>query len=367
MQGAMKKTLIILILLLPVLLLSEDAFGQYRRKSKAAARRNKAMSSYRGQRVGAAASRLQRYHTVAFNVNAVNYFGDIAPLSRSFSTDISFTRPGFGVSHTYRLNHLTNVRTSFNWARLRGDDFESADPGEEANLPRYTRNLSFRNDIKELSAVLEMDVFPNMGGPGSRLVIAPYLFAGGAIFHHNPKGLVPETDRNGNALPEAGTWVSLHDLGTEGQNSDQYDIKPYSLIQYAIPLGIGSRFRLPGPFDAAFEIGYRVIFFDYLDDISTNYVDPGSFGTNELARTMADRALEATSASGEPRQVDLVTERYGVASRVSEIDGQPYTVVPGWGFGGDKRGGSASNDQYIITQVRLIYVIGKVRRSAKFR
>ncbi len=363
----MRKILIILLILLPALLVSEDAFGQYRRKSKAKSRRNKALSSYRGQRVGGGMSRFQRYHTASFNVSALNYFGDIAPLSRSASTDISFTRPGFGVSHTYRLNQWTNIKSSFNWGRLKGDDFEAADPTDEASLPRYTRNLSFRNDIKELSVVLEMDIFPNVGGPGSRVPIAPYLFAGGAVFHHNPKGLAPANDRNGNPLAEAGKWVSLQELGTEGQNSDQYEIEPYSLVQYAIPFGAGARFRLPGPFDAAFEIGYRLIFFDYLDDISTTYVDPGAFGTNELARAMADRSLEPISSSGQPRDVDMITERYGFSSRLSEIDGQPYPLIPGWGYDADKRGSANNNDQYIMTQIRLIYVIGKVRRSAKFR
>lgn len=362
----MRKLILIFILIVPALLISEDAFGQYRKKSKAKTRRNKAMSSYRGGRISSV-SRFAKYHSVGLNVNALNYFGDIAPLAKAASTDISFTRPGFGATWTYRLHHSVNVRGAFNYGRSKGDDFESADPTLDTSLPRYTRNLSFRNDIKELSVIFEMDFFPNKGGPASRAPIAPYLFAGGAILHHNPKGLVPANDRNGNPLPEAGKWVPLRDLGTEGQFSDQYDIKPYRKIEYAVPFGLGARFRLPGPFDAAFEIGYRLLFFDYIDDLSGRYVDPGAFGTNELARTMADRSLEQLSASGKPRGVDAIVEQYGVGPRVSAIDGQPYTVIPGWGFEGDVRGNPKNNDQYIVTQIRLMYIIGKVRRSAKFR
>lgn len=362
----MRKLILILLLIIPALLVSEDAFGQYRRKSKAKSRRNKAMSSYKGGRISSV-SRFSRYHSVGGNLNALNYFGDIAPLAKAASTDISFTRPGFGATWTYRLDKYVNVRAGFNWGRLRGDDFDSADPTLDASLPRYTRNLSFRNDIKELSVILEMDLLPNAGGPGSRMPLAPYLFAGGAIFHHNPKAIAPATDRNGNPLAEAGKWVSLMDLGTEGQHSDQYDIEPYSSFQYAIPFGAGVRMRLPGPFDAAFEIGYRLLFFDHLDDLSGNYVDPGAFGSNELARAMADRSLEPVSSAGEARIVDQIVDRYGLGSRVSTIDGQPYPIIPGWGFEGDKRGSPNNNDQYIMTQLRLMYIIGKVRRSGKFR
>ena len=364
----MRKLILILFVLIPAMLLSQDALAQYRKKSKAQRFRNKSIAGYKGGLGGGGVSRFQRYHSVGVNLNALNYFGDIAPLARAASTDISFTRPGFGVTHTYRLNQMTNVRSSFNWGRVRGDDFEAADPTVIESLPRYTRNLSFRNDIKEFSIIVEMDIFPNAGGAGSRLPLAPYLFAGGAIFHHNPKGLVPLIGNNGNPLPEAGSWVALRDLGTEGQQSDQYDNSPYALIQYAIPFGVGSRFRLPGPFDAAFEIGYRLLFFDHLDDLSGRYVDPGAFGTNELARTMADRALEEVSSSGQPRQLDLIRESYGgFGTRVSEIDGQPYRLLPGWGYDGDVRGNPDNNDQYIVTQIRLMYVIGKVRRDAKFR
>ncbi|WP_339785091.1 MAG: DUF6089 family protein [Imperialibacter sp.] len=364
----MKKFILVLIILVPALLASEDAFGQYKRRSKARLQRNKAMTSYRGGRISGGVSRFKSYHSLGVNLNASNYFGDIAPLSRAVSTDISFTRPGFGITHTYRAHKMVGIRSSFNWVRLKSDDFDSADPTLMESLPRYTRNLSFRNDVKELSVILEMDIFPNEGGAGSRLPFAPYVFAGGAAFLHNPKGLAPELGNDGNPLAEAGKWVSLRDLGTEGQNSDQYDIKPYKTLSYAIPFGIGSRFRLPGPFDAAFEIGYRLLFFDYIDDLSGRYVDPGAFGTNELARTMADRSREATSASGQPRQLTLVTEAYGgTSTKVSQIDGQPYPTIAGWGFEDDIRGNPNNNDQYIVTQIRLMYVFGKVRRSAKFR
>lgn len=364
----MRKLVLICLLIIPALLASEDVYGQYKRKSKASKYRNKAISGYRGGLGGGGISRFQRYHSVGVNVNAFNYFGDIAPLARAASTDISFTRPGFGVTHTYRLNQWTNVRSTFNWGRLKADDFEAADPGDQASLPRYTRNLSFRNDIKELAIIVEMDIFPNSGGAGSRLPFAPYLFAGGAVFHHNPKALAPEIGADGNPLPEGGQWVSLRPLGTEGQHSDQYDVKPYGAFSYAIPFGIGSRFRLPGPFDAAFEIGYRLLFTDYIDDLSGRYVDPGAFGTNELARTLADRSLEASSSAGGERQLDLIFGAYGnPGNRVSEIDGQPYRAIAGWGFGGDIRGNPDNNDQYIMTQIRLMYVIGKARRSAKFR
>ena len=71
----------------------------------------------------------------------------------------------------------------------------------------------------------------------------------------------PATDLAGNPMPNAGEWVDLQPLGTEGQHSDQqegdanYGTKPYKRLQIAIPGGIGARFRLNEVFDISAEIG----------------------------------------------------------------------------------------------------------------
>jgi hypothetical protein len=71
---------------------------------------------------------------------------------------------------------------------LKGDDFDSADPYGDKSKFRYVRNLSFRNDIKELAFVAVWDIFGNHGTFLNRVPVTPYAFAGLGVFHHNPKG-----------------------------------------------------------------------------------------------------------------------------------------------------------------------------------
>ena len=97
---------------------------------------------------------------------------------------------------------------------------QSADQADTSNgIYRYQRNLSFRNRIKELSVVASFDLFQNSGMYINRVKWTPYGFLGVAALLHNPQALAPATDLNGNPLAEAGKWVDLQPLGTEGQYS----------------------------------------------------------------------------------------------------------------------------------------------------
>ena len=94
----------------------------------------------------------KKYTTVGVSLNALNYFGDLAPTDHILSTNMSLTRLGFGLFGMRRMGPRFSTRVSFNWGRLKGDDYKSAEPAGELSRFRYVRNLQFRNDIKELSA-----------------------------------------------------------------------------------------------------------------------------------------------------------------------------------------------------------------------
>ena len=349
----------------------EAAFGQKRRYNN---RYGKNLSTFKGQKLVFPKSK--RYNSFGFSVNAFNYFGDLAPLSKRVSTDISFTRPGFGLIWNHRYGPRYVVRTSLTWGRLKADDF-SSDPTDPNSIHRYTRNLTFRNDIKELSGQAVLDLFENNGTSFARVKWTPYIFGGIAFIHHNPKGLVPELDRNGSPLENAGKWVSLEPLGTEGQKSDlaPEGVKAYKKFQIAIPVGIGARFRLPNNFDLAFEVGYRHLFTDYLDDVSQGYVDLGILDS-ELARAMSDRSMEPTAiVAGQARDFTLISNTISTITYVSEGDGQSYTVFNGFGQRrdgegvdpGNIRGNKMNNDIYFVTSIQLTYILGGKFGRAKFR
>lgn len=359
----MKLNAVLSFLLLMLFLgASLKADAQRNSKYKKRIKSNKTISSYRGGIVG---GRFVPYQFASFNVNALNYFGDLAPVNRAASTDVSFTRPGFGVNVGSKFTPYLAVRAGFNYGRIKGDDV-SSDPGDEKAYPRYLRNLSFRNDIKEFHMGFEIYFIPNYGGPQRRLPINAYLFIGGAVFHQEPKGLVPELDYTTGGTepaPRAGEWVSLRKLGTEGQFLDDSDVKPYSPIQVSIPMAVGITLRLPGPLTAGVEFGYRYLFTDYIDDVSGSYVGLDRFD-DPLARIMSDRSAEPVAywANIERINVNLSSKQLS--------DGVTYTAAGDIGGGladGAIRGNPKSKDMIFMTSLKLTYIIANVKKRARFR
>ncbi|MEQ9008134.1 MAG: hypothetical protein RLP12_09640, partial [Ekhidna sp.] len=179
------KSLLVIILSIAMLGLADNAEAQRKNKYKARKKTNKKVSHYKGGVRGY--GRFEPYIFVGANVNAGNYFGDLAPVNKAASTDVSFTRPGFGLYGGYKFHHSIAVTAGLNWVRVFGDDF-ATDPGSEDGFPRYARNLSFRNDIKEFRFAMQIFLIPNYGGPNQRLPLNAYLSLGAAVFHHQPKG-----------------------------------------------------------------------------------------------------------------------------------------------------------------------------------
>lgn len=304
----------------------------------------------------------KKYTSLGISVNALNYFGDLAPTDELLSTNLSLTRVGFGLFVSRRLGPRFTTRISINWGRVKGDDFESADPDGELARYRYVRNLQFRNDIKEFSVVGIFDLVENLGTYRSRKGTVPYIFAGVAAFHHNPKALVPEVDvNNGNAsFPNAGEWIDLAPFRTEGVS--------YKKVQFAIPFGMGLRFKLEERWNLAFEVGFRQLFFDYIDDVSNDFVDLGSL-SSDLARALSDRSREVTAVdSGITRETGLIPNR--MESYISPFDGNTYTTIAGYGRDAKDniRGNNSDNDIYVMTGFHISYILPNSRfKRAKFR
>ena len=64
-------------------------------------------------------------------------------------------------------------------------------------------------------------------------------------------------------------------MHTEGQGFPQYpDRKDYKLTQMEVPMGFGFKFYVKENMFIGLEILHRKLFTDYVDDVSTNYIDP---------------------------------------------------------------------------------------------
>jgi hypothetical protein len=337
---------------------TEEAEAQLNRKS--IQKNNRRMASYKGQRYG---FKNKAYSAFGISVNALNYYGDLSPTPQRASTDISYTKPGIGLSFMHRFGPRYTFLGQLMYGTLKGADSESADFGDVENGKyRYQRNLSFRNRISELSAVAYFDLFDNTATYLSRANWTPYVFIGLAGFLHNPQAQVPATDLKGGALPDAGEWVDLRPLGTEGQNATlqptdaNYGIKPYSKIQVAIPIGLGARFKLNDVLDLWAEVGFRYTFTDYLDDVSRNYVDLGVLD-GPLAKAMSYRSNELPVSELPP--LKTYTARDGVV----------YQTIPGYGqeSPSNMRGSKDDKDIYMVTSLRITYILGATLHRAKYR
>lgn len=352
----MKKIVWLLIAFVLIAAFEHDAYAQMSRKS--IKRNNKRIGNFKGRKSHFDKNKV--YNAIGISLNAFNYYGDLSPGSGVMSTDIGLTKPAIGISFVHRFGPRYQLVGSFMYGGIRGSDNTSADKGDENNgIYRYNRNLSFRNRIKELSAIGQVDLFENQSTYISRVKWTPFVYVGVAVFHHNPQAQAPEFDAAGNPTGKKGEWVDLQPLGTEGQNADLLDsdvnhgLEPYKRIQFAIPFGIGGRFRLNEVMDLSVEFGFRYTFTDYLDDVSGNYVDLDVFGDDHLARAMSYRSNE------------VATPNHTYTGR----NGGVYNVLNGYGEENPDniRGNSSNKDIYMVTTFRLTYILGKTFHRAKFR
>ncbi len=308
------------------------------------------------------------YQTIGIQAGIMNYFGDLNPLAQYVTTDISATRPGLGITYSRRFGARTTARFGVMWGRLFANDFEAADPADERHRYRYGRNAHFRNDIYEISGMLEYDLIPSLGrnkyyAPSNRAAFSPYLLLGFSAFYHNPRAKTP-LDWAG---PEgAGQWVNLRPLRTEGQGltrqaptnyvlageQDSAYEKQYSNFQFAIPFGVGVRFKVTPRTHLAVETVFRYTFTDYIDDVGGNYANPLDL-ESDLARAMANRTREINDIfSGEARDLEAVPN-------VVVLDDAGRPTLSGYGRDGDKRGESGNNDVFMFTGVHLTYIFGR--------
>ncbi len=294
------------------------------------------------------------YWSVGFQLNAMNYFGDLNPQTDFASTEISLTRPGFGLQAEYKFHPNFRIRFGAIAGRLQGDDFVSANPDNPNTIYRYARNLHFRNDILEVSSIFIFDLLSNKERFYNERSFVPYLFGGVGVFYHNPKAKVPLA-----SAIQPGEWVSLQPLGTEGQGRAGFRNK-YSKVQVSFPVGIGFRIHVSPRVNLSIESGMRITMTDYLDDVSGEYAGYEILG-DDLARIMSDRSGELNAALGsETRNSTALDTQFGPVTTTNTSDGNTYTHYNGYGDAGEIRGKS-SHDFFFMSGFSFNYIISVKR------
>ena len=252
---------------------------------------------------------------------AANYLGELGGKGgtrRDFVADMKVKETSFtgGAFVRYKFSSLFSAQVAFNSVQIDGEDAASTNPG------RVGRNLSFRDDIQELSFTAQfyfLDI-PDLGHTYRyKNNFKMYVFSGVAPFYFNPKAYYE------------GSWVALRPLETEGVN--------YGKINLAIPAGVGFLFTINKQQRIGWEFNWRTTFTDYLDDVSGHYVDPKT--QSALAAALANRRGELGNTDGVPGVLPAA-DNYGWDEKTQT---------------GHKRGDPSHKDSYMTSSIYYSYVL----------
>ncbi len=273
---------------------------------------------------------------VGMNVGPSFFLGDLGGhrgKGTRFVKDLNLplTELMAGVFATCYPNKWLGIRVAAQYGKISGEDNIITTKGND-ELYRKQRNLDFRSNIAE--AYIAAEIFPFMllykDEPDFAPRMLPYAVVGAGYMHFNPQGSL--TDANGNK-----TWYDLRPLHTEGEGFPEYPKrKMYSLSQINIPLGIGVKYYISNRVNVSFEILTRKSFTDYIDDVSTTYIDPNLF----------DKYLSPADAR--------------IARQIS--DKVNAIVNPGLtrNSPGTQRGNPHQNDTYFTTFIKFAVRLGPI-------
>ncbi len=209
------------------------------------------------------------------------------------------TKPAGSVYVAMGYQNVFAARIEATVGAIKGYDSILESVKKSNAVGRYNRNLNFRSRISEITLTGEFHpilFFANYNEDQFPPNLSPYLIAGIGVYHFNPQAYYK------------GNWIDLQPLHTEGQGFAEYPArKNYTLTQVNFPFGIGFRYELTRFLNVRFEGIFRKLTTDYLDDVSTRYIQPELFAkylrgtnlTNALIlnnRGRADALPEATTA-----------------------------------------------------------------------
>ena len=259
-------------------------------------------------------------------MNCLTDLGGKKGIGKRFVKDLNFgnTQLSGGIFFSAIFKNAVALRVEGTFGQVKAYD-SVLNKVKASTFGRYERNLSFRSNITEIMAVAEFHplyIFKKYGENDELPRYSPYIVGGIGFFSFNPQAKL------------LNRWVDLQPLSTEGQGFAEYPKrKPYSLHQVSIPVGLGVKYELSPMLNLRAECVYRILNTDYLDDVSTTYVDPNVF-SNYFTGTKLTNAL-------------LLNDRQ------YELDPTHITVD------GDQRGNPKNNDAYFTFNLKISLIFGR--------
>jgi hypothetical protein len=269
------------------------------------------------------------------NVGGMNSLTDIGGskgIGGKFTKDLNLGNTEFvaGVYFGAIYKSAVGLRLEANFGRVSAyDSVLSYVPITDISRARYNRNLSFRSNILEIALVAELHPFfafidwtaKDFDPPR----FSPYVLAGVGFFNFNPQANLNNR------------WVDLRPLSTEGQGFPEYpNRQQYNRNAIAFPLGAGIKYDLSATLNLRAEFMYRPTNTDYLDDVSTTYIDEQAFYNNLTGANLSNALALHDRQRGE---------------YLPQSDP------------GKKRGNSKDNDHYFSFNIKAGFLIGRKKRG----
>lgn len=291
------------------------------------------------------AGRAQHYYwEIGGGLGASNYLGDIGgldTLGKNYSIqDIKWETTNLTgrVFARYTASQRWKIQFSADYISIKGADSLTTDWPE-----RFARNLSFRNNMFQVSTKFEFRYFGSSDLGRHRRYnssMDAYIFGGLGLLYHNPQAYYN------------GEWINLQPLNTEGPDHT------YSRIVPTLPIGFGFTFGFktkhkrrpnePAGLRATYprhritwEVCLTLTPTDYLDDISTVYPDSNLLSPG-IARQIYSRNDEVID---DPRTGDIHPANH---------------YLPG-----SPRGDPTYNDWFLTTQVSYGYMLYSPKRKVR--
>lgn len=190
------------------------------------------------------------------------YLGDVNPSGHFKGTQLAY-----GLLARYNIDSRWAVKLSGTRGKITGN------ASSTWFLPN--RNLQFESPVTDISAVAEFNFLPYFTGSKMNF-ITPFVYAGIGMFFFKPSS----------------GGVELQPIGTEGQQTGYEGRKPYSLIGFNIPFGIGVKVGISRKIGMAAFWEMHKTFSDYLDDISTTYyLDGAVIDPNDPQQYLSDPTM----------------------------------------------------------------------------
>ena len=261
-------------------------------------------------------------------MNSLTDLGGRKGIGKKFIKDVNFDETTIaGSVYLHALyKYQFGLRAEATFGQIKADD-KVLEKVKASTFGRYERNLNFRSKITEFSLIAEahpLFIFFNYDDEYDKAPprFSPYLLGGVGFFSFKPQTQL------------GGQWVDLQPLSTEGQGFLEYpDRQQYKLNQLNIPLGLGVKYELNSQFNVRAEFIYRKLNTDYLDDVSTEYIDPTIYANYFTGAKLTNALL---------------------------LNDRQYELNPGHvTTSGDQRGNASNNDAYFTFNLKIGYVFGR--------